>query len=427
MDDIEFAQLLWYLRCSRILPDKSHFMINGIDKVGVVGLGVMGFDIAFLYAMRGCQTFVYDAAKAAMDSLTGRSEQTIERLKRRNRISDGEIESVRSGLIAAAGLKELARMDLVTEAVSESAKTKLAVYQALRGAGFAGILTTNTSSLARATLLAGGVYNREKFALTHFFNPVLYTQMVEVVKGDMEATSFDTVVSFLKGLGREPVETQDISGFVSNSILMYYAVMALQLVQCGARIEDVDQVAKELRLLPPFISCDNWKPSIVEDVTRVMFDLRGDEFLRSSKLLNALAKDNPKFYIDQKPNPEIYRLVEIPNREIGAASIKRALKTVIHVAAARVVELGESPDTVDFVATEGVKIPQAPLKEIDSLGATTILKELAELKNEMPEVPLTPSQLITAMAREGQTFYKNNQPNPWLNSLVKSPTGHASH
>ena len=158
-----------------------------------------------------------------------------------------------------------------------------------------------------------------------------------------------------------------------------------------------------------------------------MFELRGDEFLRSSKLLTALAKDNPRFYIDQKPNPAIYRLVETPNREIGVASIKRALKTVIHIAAARVVELGESPATVDFVATEGVKIPQAPLKEIDRLGATTILKELSELKNEMPEVPLTPPQLLTAMAREGQTFYKNNQPNPWFYSQVKSPTAHASH
>ena len=387
-------------------------MIQGINKVGVVGLGVMGFDIAFLYAMRGCQTFVYDAAKAAMDSLTGRSEQTIERLKRRNRISDGEIENVRNGLIAAAGLKELAKMDLVTEAVSENAKTKLAVYQALREAGFASILTTNTSSLARATLLAGS--DREKFALTHFFNPVLYTQMVEVVKGDMEATSFATVVSFLKGLGREPVETKDISGFVSNSILMYYAVMALQLVQCGARIEDVDQAAKELRILPPFISFDSWKPSIVEDVTRVMFDLRGDEFLRSSKLLTALAKNNPKFYIDQKPNPEIYRLVETLNREMGAASIKRALKTVIHVAAARVVELGESPVTVDFVATEGVKIPQAPLKEIDSLGPAAVLEELSKMHHGMPEISLTPPELLTAMATEGQSFFKNDQPNPWL-------------
>ena len=251
--------------------------------------------------------------------------------------------------------------------------------------------------------------------------------MVEVVKGDMETTNFDTVVSFLKRLGREPVETKDISGFVSNSILMYYAVMALQLVQCGARIEDVDQAAKELRVLPPFISFDNWKPSIVEDVTRVMFELRGDEFLRSSKLLAALAKDNPKFYIDQKANPAIYRLVETPNREIGAASIKRALKTVIHMAAARVVELGESLAIVDFVATEGVKIPQAPLKEIDSLGPAAVLEELSKMNREMPEISLTPPDLLAAMAREGQTFYKNNQPNRWLNSLVKSPTAHASH
>jgi 3-hydroxybutyryl-CoA dehydrogenase len=402
-------------------------MTQKISKVGVVGLGVMGFDIAFLYAMRGCQTLVYDASKTAVDSLTARSAQTIERLRRRNRIADGEIENVRKGLVSAARLEDLAKMDLVTEAVSENKNTKLAVYQTLREAGFAGVLTTNTSSLARATMLAGGVYDRDKFALTHFFNPVLYTQMVEVVKGDMGPTSFDTVIAFLKGLGREPIETKDISGFVSNSILMYYAVMALQLVQCGARIEDVDQAAKELRLLPPFISLDSWKPSIVEDVTRVMFELRGDEFLRSSKLLAALAKENPRFYVDQKPNPAIYQLVKIPNREIVATSIKRALKTVIHVAAARVVELGESPATVDFVATEGVKIPQAPLKEIDSLGSAAVLEELSQMNREMAEISLTPPELLIAMAREKQTFFRDGQPNPWLLTQVKPPTAHASH
>ena len=395
--------------------------------MGVVGLGVMGFDIAFLYAMRGCQTFVFDAAKAAMDSLIGRREQTIERLKRRNRISDGAIENVRNRLVAATGLEELARMDLVTEAVSENAMTKLAVYQALGEAGYAGILTSNTSSLARSTLLAGGVPDQTKFALTHFFNPVLYTQMVEVVKGDMEAKSFATVVSFLKGLGREPVETKDISGFVSNSILMYYAVMALRLLQCGARIEDIDQAAKEMRLLPPFISFDSWKPAIVEDVTRVMFELRGDAFLRSSKLLSALAKDNPKFYIDQKPNPAIYQLFQAPSRKLGPTSIKRALRGVVHVAAARVVELGESPATVDFVATEGVKIPQAPLKEIDRLEPRAVLEDLSKMNEEMPDIALPPPDLLVAIAAERQTFYKNNQPNAWLNSLVKPPTAHASH
>ena len=110
--------------------------------------------------------------------------------------------------------------------------------------------------------------------------------MVEVVSGDMSATNRQAMLSFLKTLGRDPVTVQDISGFVSNGILMVYAVMAVRLLERGARIDQVDRAAKELKLLPPFISFDSWKPSIVEDVTRIMAELRGDTFLRSAPLLS---------------------------------------------------------------------------------------------------------------------------------------------
>jgi 3-hydroxyacyl-CoA dehydrogenase len=244
--------------------------------------------------------------------------------------------------------------------------------------------------------------------------------MVEVVKGDMGNANGAVVHSFLKGLGRDPVETQDISGFVSNGILMVYAVMACRLLECGARIEEIDGAAKELRLLPPFTSFDSWKPSIVEDVTRVMFDLRGDAFLRSSKLLTRLAKDNPRFYLEQNPNAGIYDLAAARGGTLGAASIKRALKTSILIAAARVAELGESPVTVDFVATEGVKIPQAPLKEIDGIGAAAVLEELEKLNRDLPENPLTAPGLLMAMATERETFYRNGQANSWLSSRAQS-------
>ena len=124
--------------------------------------------------------------------------------------------------------------------------------------------------------------------------------MVEIVTGDMTAPNREAILSFVKTLGRDPVPVQDISGFVSNGILMIYAVMAVRLLEQGARIDQVDQAAKELKLLPPFISFDSWKPAIVEDVTRIMAELRGDTFLRSSQLLSRLAKDNPRFYVDQK-------------------------------------------------------------------------------------------------------------------------------
>jgi 3-hydroxyacyl-CoA dehydrogenase len=402
-------------------------MTEPINTVGVVGVGVMGFDIAFLYAMKGFQTLAYDSAASAMNAMDRRRAETIERLARRNRISDAEARNVRALLKPAADIAALARADLVTEAVSEKRDTKLSVYRALRDAGFSGILTTNTSSVTRATLLGGGTCDPKKFALTHFFNPVLYTQMVEVEKGDMEPGVGESLISFLKNIGRRPVETRDISGFVSNGILMVYAVMALRLLERGARIEQIDQAAKELNLLPPLFSFDSWKPSIVEDVTRVMFELRGDAFLRSSRLLWRLAEHNPPFYIERKANAKIYHLAEAGGRSLDDATVKQALWTSMLIAAARVAELGESPAAVDFIATEGLKMPRPPLEEIDALGAAQALEELASVNQALGDRPLTPPQLLMEMAKENQKFYQNDKPSSWLLDFQKRSAHHARH
>ena len=380
-------------------------METPIKTVGVIGLGVMGFDIAFLYAMKGFRTLAYDTAPSMMDALTDRREQTIERLQKRNRISDNEIDKLRTLLMPADGVAALAQAHLITEAVSEKAQIKLAVYKALRDAGFAGLLTTNTSSVTRATLLRDGIVSRENFSLTHFFNPVLHTQMVEVVSGDMSATNRQAMLSFLKILGRDPVPVQDISGFVSNGILMIYAVMAVRLLERGARIDQVDRAAKELKLLPPFISFDSWKPSIVEDVTRIMAELRGDAFLRSSPLLSRLAKDNPRFYIDQKPNPQIYELADAHGKSLDDENVKRALMTSMLVAAARVAELGEAAATVDFVATEGIKMPQPPLKQIDMSGVAALREELEKTNRMLGANPLDIPTTLAATTGGNKTFY----------------------
>ena len=392
-------------------------MIDPIKTAGVIGLGVMGFDIAFLYAQKGYRTLVYDASETAMKNVPARRDQTIERLKRRNRISDAEVANVTGGLVVVFGLEGMADADLITEAVSESGRTKRAVYKALRDSGFSGMLTTNTSSLTRASLVGGGECAADRFATTHFFNPVLYTQMVEVVKGDMDAGRYAVLQSFLDDLGRKPAETKDISGFVSNSVLMVYAVMALRLIEAGATIEAVDGAAKELRALPPLFSFDSWKPSIVEDVTRVMFDFRGEEFLRSSTLLAVLARSNPVFYVDQKPNPAIYELIEKRGAGVEPSVAKLALMTSVRLAAARTVELGEAPSTVDFVSTEGLKFPRGPLAEIDEAGAAAVLADL-DAVNAAISCGMKAPALLRAMAEKNQTFFKDGRANPWVSALV---------
>ncbi len=104
-------------------------MNDQIKTVGVIGLGVMGFDIAFLYAMKGFRTRVYDGAKSMVDSLINRRGQTIDRLQKRNRISLSEVENLRALLKPSADLAGMSQCDLSTEAVSENAKTKFAVYK----------------------------------------------------------------------------------------------------------------------------------------------------------------------------------------------------------------------------------------------------------------------------------------------------------
>jgi len=395
-------------------------MTDAIETVGVIGLGRMGFDIAFLYARSGYRTLIYDVVEEVMRCIGDRSNQAIARLERRNRISKAEATKVKDGLVPVSDPAAMARAHLVTEAVAESATTKKAVYRALRDGGFDGILTTNTSSLPRASLLAEGDYPSEKFAATHFFNPVLYTRMVEVVRGEMSETNYAALTAFLSALGRQPVETRDISGFVSNGVLMFYTVTALRLIECGATIESVDGAAKALGALPPLFSLDSWKPSIVEDVTRAMFEYRGDDFLRSSKLLAALARSNALFYVGEKPNPAIYDLAENRGAAPARAEVELALITSVRLAAARTVELGESPATVDWIAVEGLKFARPPLAEIDALGAARVLEDLrclnAALSLGMP-APL----LLRAMAEKKQSFYKGGRVNPWL--AARCPSG----
>ena len=397
-------------------------MIDEIKTVGVLGLGVMGFDIAFLYAEKGYRTLVFDASAAAMEKIAARCDQTIERLQRRKRITDGEAANVRNGMVPASTLSELACTELTTEAVSESATVKKSVYRALAESGFNGILTTNTSSLCRSSL--AGDAGQQRFATTHFFNPVLYTQMVEVVRGDMDGAKHSLLMAFLNDLGRRTVETKDISGFVSNSILMVYAVMALRLLEAGASIETVDGAAKELRALAPLFSFDSWKPSIVEDVTRVMYEFRGDEFLRSSKLLGALAKSNPVFYREQKPNEEIYPLVDQPGNNPDGAMAQLALIASVRLAAARTVELGEAPATVDFIATEGLKFPRPPLVEIDKIGAAAVLSDLQKVNAALAHDGMKAPKLLQAMADTGQKFYIDGRANPWVADFLEG-SGHA--
>jgi hypothetical protein len=139
-----------------------------------------------------------------------------------------------------------------------------------------------------------------------------------------------------------------------------------------------------------------------------------------------LAKSNPAFYAGHKANEAIYNLIEKRGSGLDQSIVKLALLTSIRVAAARTVELGESPTTVDFISTEGLKFPRAPLGEIDELGAEAVLDDLAKVNQAIPAGKMKAPALLTTMAKERHTFFKDGKANPAIAALV-SGSAHARH
>jgi 3-hydroxyacyl-CoA dehydrogenase len=98
----------------------------------------------------------------------------------------------------------------------------------------------------------------------------------------------------------------------------------------------------------------------------------------------------------------------------------------VRVAAARAVELGEAPATVDFISTEGLKFFRGPLAEIDDLGPDTVLKDLNRLNDAIPERTMRAPELLRSMAKEHQTFFKDGQANPAITALLEG-SAHARY
>jgi 3-hydroxyacyl-CoA dehydrogenase len=119
-------------------------------------------------------------------------------------------------------------------------------------------------------------------------------------------------------------------------------------------------------------------------------------------------------------------LIEKRGAGLDPSMIKLALLTAIRVAAVRTVELGEDPGIVDFISTEGLKFPRGPLAEVDALGAEAVLNDLQKVNEAMPVGKMKAPGLLTAMAEEQHTLFKDGRANPAIAALVKG-SSHARH
>ena len=216
-----------------------------VAHVGVVGGGLMGAGIAEVCARAGLDVLVVEVSAEAAKHADARIEASIARAEQRGKISAADAEAALHRIRVTSSLDDIADRDLVVEAASEDAATKVGLFRRIGRllAHDHTVLVSNTSSIPIVKL--GAVSGRaDRVMGVHFFNPAPVMKLVELVPSlTTSAATTDLMRHFvMHTLQKEPIVATDRAGFVVNSLLVPYLLSAIRMYEAGyASAIDIDQ------------------------------------------------------------------------------------------------------------------------------------------------------------------------------------------
>ena len=217
-----------------------------IQKVGVVGCGLMGSGIAQVAAAAGFHTVVREVSGEIVEKGLKNIDKNLARLVEKGALDESKKAEIRGRLKGTTALEDLKDCDLVIEAIIEQLAVKRELFSALDGICRAStIFASNTSSLT-ITEIATATKRPERFVGLHFFNPVPVMKLVEVVRTiATDPAVYEEMVAFGAKLGKTPVRAHDSTGFIVNRLLVPYLLDAIRALEEGVgSIEDIDNSMK---------------------------------------------------------------------------------------------------------------------------------------------------------------------------------------
>jgi len=217
-----------------------------IEKVGIVGCGLMGSGIAQVCAAAGFTTIVREVSPELVDKGIKAIEKNLARQVEKGTISDAAKGDIRGRLQGTTVIEDLKNCDLVIEAIIEQLPAKRDLFNALdRICPEKTIFASNTSSLT-ITEIATATRRPHRFVGLHFFNPVPVMKLVEVVRTiATDPAVYEEMVAFGSKLGKVAVRANDSTGFIVNRLLVPYLLDAIRALEEGVgSIEDIDNSMK---------------------------------------------------------------------------------------------------------------------------------------------------------------------------------------
>ncbi len=215
-----------------------------IERIGVVGCGLMGSGIAEVSARAGLDVMIREIDEAAAEAGRGRLVKSLDRGLSAGKLTEQERDDAVGRLSFTTDLADLADRQLVVEAVVENEAMKVDIFKQLDQVVTAdgAILASNTSSIP-IMKLGTATERPEQVIGIHFFNPVPVLNLVELVTSLMtsEETTQRSDEFATEVLHKRVIRSQDRAGFVVNALLIPYLLSAIRMMESGfASADDID-------------------------------------------------------------------------------------------------------------------------------------------------------------------------------------------
>ena len=215
-----------------------------IQQIAILGTGTMGRGIAYLSALAGYETVLFDAEPAALDSARAAIESILRKGVEKGKVTEAAAAEASARVQTVPDLEPAVnRADLIIEAVPESYELKVELFgQADLFCGADTILASNTSSIS-ISQLASNVERRDRFVGMHFFNPPHVMKLIEIVRGDRTSElTIEQVREVAVRMGKSPIVVIDTPGFATSRLGVAIGLEAIRMFEEGVgSAEDIDR------------------------------------------------------------------------------------------------------------------------------------------------------------------------------------------
>jgi 3-hydroxybutyryl-CoA dehydrogenase len=247
-----------------------------VNKVGVLGAGLMGHGIAQVSAQAGYDVVLREVDDAKLEKGIGKIEKQLARAVEKGKMEQSDADAVRGRIQGTTDYNDFADCDLVIEAITEDLGLKLEMWRELDGIVKDGaVLATNTSSLAVIDQ-AASTKRANRFIGLHFFNPAQVMPLLEVIQTvTTDEESLKTGFEYGEKLGKLTVHAKDKTGFIVNRLLVPYMLDAIRAYEEGVgSIDQIDAAMKGGAAHPmgPFTLLDFVGLDTTKSIADIMFD-----------------------------------------------------------------------------------------------------------------------------------------------------------